>query len=100
MDRKYKRISCGRLYDGVTEEWKENWQILAEGDKIAAVGAAFNAAVAKIDKMTASYDKQAAAIKNLILAQIELEKQRNIAGGMSTEEASAIIQKGLTLLFQ
>ena len=69
-------------------------------DKIAAVGTAFTAAVTNIDKMTASYDKQTAAVKNHVLAQIELEKQRNIAGGMSTEEASAIIQKGLTLLFQ
>ena len=30
MERKYKRIRCGRLYDGVTEEWQENRQILVE----------------------------------------------------------------------
>ena len=35
MDREYKRIRCGRLYDGVTEQWKENWQILVEADFIA-----------------------------------------------------------------
>lgn len=74
------------------EAAKEAFDKMAKGvaDNIATIGAAFNAAVAKIDKMTASYDKQAAAVKNLVLAQIELEKQRNIAGGMSTEEASAI----------
>ena len=38
MERKYKRIHCGRLYDGVTEEWKENRQILVEDRRIAAVG--------------------------------------------------------------
>ena len=38
MERKYKLIKCGKLYDGVTEEWKVNWQILVEGDKIALVG--------------------------------------------------------------
>jgi len=38
MDAKYKLIRCGLLYDGVTEEWKKNQQILVEGDRIAAVG--------------------------------------------------------------
>jgi len=38
MDRKYKRIRCGRLYDGITEEWKLNQEILVEGRHIAAVG--------------------------------------------------------------
>ena len=38
MNRKYKRIRCGRLYDGLTEEWKSNQQILVEGDRIAQVG--------------------------------------------------------------
>lgn len=38
MNSEYKRIRCGRLYDGVTEQWKENWQILVEGKRIAAVG--------------------------------------------------------------
>ena len=92
-----------RMVIGLIAKWRERAEKAAEAakeafdkmakgvaDNIATIGAAFNAAVAKIDKMTASYDKQAAAIKNLILAQIELEKQRNIAGGMSTEEASAI----------
>ncbi len=38
MNRKYKCIRCGRLYDGLTEEWKSNQQILVEGDRIAQVG--------------------------------------------------------------
>ena len=38
MNGAYKRIRCGRLYDGVTEEWKSGWQILIEGGCIAAVG--------------------------------------------------------------
>ena len=38
MNSKFKRIRCGRLYDGVTEEWKIKWEILIEGDRIAAVG--------------------------------------------------------------
>ena len=40
MERKYKLIKCGHLYDGVTEEWKENWQILVEGERIVLVGKA------------------------------------------------------------
>ena len=38
MNSKFKRIRCGRLYDGVTEKWKTGWEILVEGDRIAAVG--------------------------------------------------------------
>ena len=38
MNRKYSHIRCGKLYDGLTEEWKSNQQILVEGDRIAAVG--------------------------------------------------------------
>lgn len=74
------------------EAAKEAFDKMAKGiaDKIGAIGNAFNAAITSIDKMTASFDKQTAAVKNLVLAHIELEKQRNIASGMSTEEASAI----------
>ncbi len=39
MNRKYIHITCGRLYDGITEEWKSGQQILVENDRIAAVGA-------------------------------------------------------------
>ena len=39
MNRKYTLIRCGRLYDGITEEWMSNQQILVEDDCIAAVGA-------------------------------------------------------------
>ena len=38
MNGKYTRIRCGRLYDGVTEEWKNDQQILVEDDRIVAVG--------------------------------------------------------------
>ena len=38
MNRKFKLIRCGWLYDGLTEEWKGNQQILVEDDRIAAVG--------------------------------------------------------------
>ena len=38
MNGTYKRIHCGLLYNGVTEEWKHNQEILIEGDHIAAVG--------------------------------------------------------------
>ena len=38
MDRQYKYIKCGRLYDGITDEWKENWRILIDGERIAETG--------------------------------------------------------------
>lgn len=38
MEKKYKIILCGRLYDGVDREWKENQKILVENERIAAVG--------------------------------------------------------------
>ena len=40
MDGKYTLIRCGLLYDGVTEEWKKDQQILVEDDRIVAVGTA------------------------------------------------------------
>ncbi len=33
-----KIIKCGKLYDGITPEWKENQNILVEGTVISAVG--------------------------------------------------------------
>lgn len=38
MNKKYKVIHCGKLYDGITEEWKEGYKILVEDDKIAQIG--------------------------------------------------------------
>lgn len=38
MKQQRKIILCGRLYDGVTREWKQNWKILVDGALIAAVG--------------------------------------------------------------
>ena len=38
MKQQRKIILCGRLYDGVTREWKHNWEILVDGALIAAVG--------------------------------------------------------------
>lgn len=37
MDKKYKVIQCGKLYDGITEEWKRDWAILVDGKKIVKV---------------------------------------------------------------
>lgn len=39
MKGQYKIIRCGVLYDGITEEWKRNQNILVDGALIAAVGA-------------------------------------------------------------
>lgn len=38
MKGQYKIIRCGVLYDGITEEWKRNQNILVDGALIAAVG--------------------------------------------------------------
>lgn len=38
MERRYKYIICGKLYDGIHDEFYENRKILVDGDKIAAVG--------------------------------------------------------------
>lgn len=38
MEQRFKIIRCGRLYDGMTEEWKQNQSILTDGPSIAAVG--------------------------------------------------------------
>ena len=39
MEKRYKILRCGRLYDGVAAEWKEHQSILVEGSRIAAIGA-------------------------------------------------------------
>lgn len=39
MEKRYKIIRCGRLYDGVTAEFKSGQSILVDGSVIAAVGA-------------------------------------------------------------
>lgn len=41
MKGQYKIIRCGVLYDGITEEWKRNQNILVDGALIAAVGRRF-----------------------------------------------------------
>lgn len=38
MERRYKVIKCGRMYDGITSEWKKDWMILIDGKRIAMVG--------------------------------------------------------------
>lgn len=38
MEKQYKVILCGPLYDGVTEEWKQGWKILIDGKRIAEIG--------------------------------------------------------------
>lgn len=38
MERKYKVIDCGPLYNGVDNEWKQGQKILVEGQKIAQIG--------------------------------------------------------------
>lgn len=38
MEHQYKIIRCGLLYDGITQEWKQNQKILTDGRLIAAVG--------------------------------------------------------------
>ncbi len=42
MEKQYKVIRCGRLYDGVTAEWKENYSILVKDNLIAEVGVNVN----------------------------------------------------------
>lgn len=39
MEKRYKIIRCGRLYDGVTAEFKSGQSILVDGSVVAAVGA-------------------------------------------------------------
>lgn len=36
--RDLKYIKCGKLYNGIDDEFKKGWKILVDGDKIAAVG--------------------------------------------------------------
>lgn len=38
MEHNYKIIRCGRLFDGITPEWKENQSILIDGSRIAEIG--------------------------------------------------------------
>lgn len=38
MNKRYKVITCGKLYDGKTEEWKTGWKILVEDNRIREVG--------------------------------------------------------------
>ena len=38
MNKKYQVLRCGRLYDGVTQEWKSGQSILVEDHLIAEVG--------------------------------------------------------------
>lgn len=42
MNSKYKVITCGKLYDGKTEEWKMGWKILIEDHMIREVGPMVN----------------------------------------------------------
>ncbi len=39
MKNRYQILRCGRLYDGVTDEWKSGQSILVDGERIAEVGA-------------------------------------------------------------
>ncbi|MCD8222600.1 MAG: amidohydrolase family protein [Clostridiales bacterium] len=38
MNNRYQVLRCGRLYDGVTDEWKTGQSILVDGSRIAQVG--------------------------------------------------------------
>lgn len=38
MNKKYTIIRCGKLFDGITADWKKGWSILVENDRIAEVG--------------------------------------------------------------
>ncbi len=38
MEKQYKVILCGPLYDGVTAEWKQGWKLLIDGKQIAEIG--------------------------------------------------------------
>ncbi len=38
MKEKYQVLQCGRLYDGITPEWKNGQSILVEEDHIAEIG--------------------------------------------------------------
>lgn len=42
MNSRYKVITCGKLYDGKTEEWKMDWKILVEDHMIREVGPVVN----------------------------------------------------------
>ena len=35
MEKRYQVLRCGRLYDGITPEWKTGQSILIEDDHIA-----------------------------------------------------------------
>ena len=38
MEKQYKVILCGPLYDGVTAEWKQGWKHGIDGKQIAGIG--------------------------------------------------------------
>ncbi len=38
MEKRYQVLRCGRLYDGITPEWKTGQSILIEDDHIAEIG--------------------------------------------------------------
>ncbi|MCQ2509964.1 MAG: amidohydrolase family protein [Lachnospiraceae bacterium] len=38
MNKQYTIIRCGKLFDGITADWKRGWSILIENDRIAEVG--------------------------------------------------------------
>lgn len=42
MNSRYKVITCGKLYDGITEEWMMGWKILVEDHVIREVGPVVN----------------------------------------------------------
>lgn len=42
MDREYKVILCGPLFDGCNREWKQGQKILIKGDRIAEIGTEVN----------------------------------------------------------
>ena len=42
MEKRYQVLRCGRLYDGITPEWKTGQSILIEDDHIAEIGNEMN----------------------------------------------------------
>lgn len=42
MEKRYQVLRCGRLYDGITPEWKTGQSILIEDDHIAEIGNVVN----------------------------------------------------------
>lgn len=67
------------------EAWKDGLESIKEG--AAAVEEAYSRSMSSIDKAVSRFDAMTDSVKELTKAEIELAKQRAIAGGMGRKDA-------------